>query len=385
MSEDGGFYDALPVFRAFDDLADPALYRPLPGDWWIGLSDVVHSTQAIAAGRYKVVNVVGAAPIAALTNALERREFPFAFGGDGASFAVPPEDAEAAGAALAATAAWARDEFGLSLRTALVPVAAIREAGFDVRIARFAPSPHVSYAMFSGGGLAWAESALKEGQFAVPPGPEGARPDLTGLSCRWEEIRASKGVILSLVLVPQGSGEEPAFRGLVRELLGLAEGSEAAASPVPQGGPALGGPTAGLDIEARVERRANGSLVLARMALLARRIAAWIVFRLGRPLGRFDPRRYREELAANSDFRKYDDGLRLTLDCTPALADALEKRLAGAEAAGIARFGLHRQPAAIMTCITPSVYDSRHVHFIDGAAGGYASAAARLKLAASSG
>lgn len=101
MNGQAGFYDGLPVFRAFDDLADPALYRPLPADWWIGLSDVVHSTQAIAAGRYKVVNVVGAAPIAALTNALQRREFPFAFGGDGASFAVPPENADAAREALA--------------------------------------------------------------------------------------------------------------------------------------------------------------------------------------------------------------------------------------------------------------------------------------------
>jgi hypothetical protein len=383
MNGQAGFYDGLPVFRAFDDLADPALYRPLPADWWIGLSDVVHSTQAIAAGRYKVVNVVGAAPIAALTNALQRREFPFAFGGDGASFAVPPENADAAREALAATAAWARDEFDLALRTALVPVDAIREAGFDVRVARFAPSPHVSYAMFSGGGLAWAERALKEGRFAVPPGPEGARPDLTGLSCRWEEIRASRGVILSLVLVPVENGEEPAYRALVRDLLRMAEGPEAARSPVPEGGPTLGAPTLGLEVEARVGRRRGANLALARLMLLLRRSVAWLVFRIGRPLGGFDPQRYRGELAANSDFRKYDDGLRLTLDCTPALADALERRLEAAEAAGIARFGLHRQPAAIMTCITPSVQDSRHVHFVDGAAGGYASAAARLKLARS--
>jgi hypothetical protein len=32
-----------------------------------------------------------------------------------------------------------------------------------------------------------------------------------------------------------------------------------------------------------------------------------------------------------------------------------------------------------VTCITPSVYERNHVHFVDGAAGGYALAAARLK------
>ena len=34
--------------------------------------------------------------IAAVTNALEHREFPFVFGGDGASFAVPPAYLDAA-------------------------------------------------------------------------------------------------------------------------------------------------------------------------------------------------------------------------------------------------------------------------------------------------
>ena len=61
-------------------------YRPLPDDWVVGFSDVVGSTEAIAKGRYKAVNMVGAGVIAAVANALERRPFPFVFGGDGASF-----------------------------------------------------------------------------------------------------------------------------------------------------------------------------------------------------------------------------------------------------------------------------------------------------------
>ena len=39
--------------------------------------------------------------IAAVTNALEGREFPFVFGGDGASFAIAPRDLESAREALA--------------------------------------------------------------------------------------------------------------------------------------------------------------------------------------------------------------------------------------------------------------------------------------------
>jgi hypothetical protein len=81
----------------------------------------------------------------------------------------------------------------------------------------------------------------------------------------------------------------------------------------------------------------------------------------------------------NSDFRKYDDGLRMILDCTEELERALTALLATAASSKIVRYGLHRQDAAMMTCFTPSVMRSDHVHFIDGARGGYASAATALK------
>src|ERR1700720_2805777 len=116
------FYAGVPVFGSFHRLTEPALYTPLPDDWLIGVADVVQSTKAIAEKRYKAVNMAGAAVIAAVTNALGDREFPFVFGGDGASFAVALGDGQVARGALAATAAWAAGELGLSLRVALVPV-----------------------------------------------------------------------------------------------------------------------------------------------------------------------------------------------------------------------------------------------------------------------
>ncbi|HXL31166.1 MAG TPA: DUF3095 family protein, partial [Bradyrhizobium sp.] len=118
------FYSKIPVFRGFSRLMDPALYSPLPDDWSIGVADIVESTRAIAEARYKAVNMAGASVIAAITNALAGREFPFVFGGDGASFAVSPEDLARAREALAATAIWVKEDLDLAMRTALVPVAA---------------------------------------------------------------------------------------------------------------------------------------------------------------------------------------------------------------------------------------------------------------------
>ena len=60
----------------------------------------------------------------------------------------------------------------------MVPVADIRAQGLDVRVARYAPSENISIAMFSGGGIAWADAAMKRGEIAVPPAPPGAHPDL---------------------------------------------------------------------------------------------------------------------------------------------------------------------------------------------------------------
>src|SRR5437899_4025055 len=123
------FYGGIPVFRGFSSLMDPALYSPLPDDWTIGVADIVESTKAIAERRYKAVNMAGAAVIASVTNALEGHEFPFVFGGDGASFAVAPDDLPRARQALAATAAWVKEDLELAMRVALVPVTAIRAQG----------------------------------------------------------------------------------------------------------------------------------------------------------------------------------------------------------------------------------------------------------------
>jgi hypothetical protein len=380
MTPGDSFYGSIPVFRGFTSLMDPALYLPLPDDWTIGVADIVDSTKAIAAQRYKAVNMAGAAVIAAVTNALEGREFPFVFGGDGASFAVSPDDIARAGEALAATATWVRQDLDLKMRVALVPVSAIRAQGLDVRVARFGPSANLSYAMFSGGGLGWAEAAMKRGEFAVTEAPDGMQPDLTGLSCRFEEIPASRGLILSVLVVPARGADPLAFRKVIEDVIHLVERSPDAGRPLPPGGPPLKWPPQGLDYEARARR--GGSLLKRRVSVLAYTLFAYLIVRLDIKVGGFVPKVYARQVVENSDFRKYDDGLRMILDCTRELERDLSDRLTAAAKSGIVRYGLHRQDAAMMTCFTPSALRSDHVHFIDGARGGYASAATALKAAA---
>ncbi|QUS41742.1 DUF3095 domain-containing protein [Tardiphaga alba] len=376
--EGRAFYPTIPVFYDFGRLMDPALYAPLPDGWFIGVADIVDSTKAIADRRYKTVNMAGAAVIAAITNALDGHEFPFVFGGDGASFAVSPDDLDRARDALAATATWVQADLDLSMRVALVPLADIRAAGRDVRVARFGPSKNVSYAMFDGGGLGWAEAAMKRGDYAVTPAPGGSYPDLSGLSCRFEEMPSARGLILSVLIAPRSSDDPSAFRRVIEDVIALVERSPEAARPVPAQGPGISWPPQGMGLEVRAGRGAR-SLASFRLWVMTRTLFAYLLIRFGISCAGFVPQIYVRQLVENSDFRKYDDGLRMILDCTPELERELADRLAKAASQGILRYGLHRQDAAMMTCFTPSALRSDHVHFIDGARGGYASAATALK------
>ena len=377
MTGTSGFYDTIDPFSDFAHVLDPENYRPLPADWLVGVADVVDSTGAIAAGRYKAVNMVGAAVIAAVLNATGGRQFPFVFGGDGASFAIAPDAEPAVRDALSRTVTWAAEEMGLRLRAALIGVTDIRDAGFDLTVARFAASPAVSYAMFAGGGMAWAEGQMKLGRFAIAPAPSGQHPDLTGLSCRYAPIGSEQGVVLSLIVVPQGHPDER-FLDLVATLLGRLSRSDNEGRPVPATGPTPALDPSSFDLEARAIRRPLGRLVaLARTWALAH--FSWAVLRYRIKIKGFEPDHYLRQTAINTDFRKFDDGLKLTVDCSLATAERIERDLAAAHAQGICIYGLHRQKEALMTCLVPSAMRDDHVHFVDGAAGGYASAAIKLK------
>jgi hypothetical protein len=380
-NDDQQFYASIPIFDNFADAVKPSSFRSLPEDWVVGFADVVASTKAVAEGRYKAVNLVGAGVIASVANALERRPFAYVFGGDGASFAVSAADALLAAEALKTMAVFAREELNIELRVAMIPVAAIRAAGPDVRVTRFAASPHCTYAMFAGGGLAWFEGQAKGGSYALEPAPPGSRPDLSDLSCRWTIAPAANGVILSVIVVARG--EDPRFGALVEEIVAMALAAKDGGRPITLAGLGASWPGESIALETAATAKPGQSRLKARLAAASKFVLGYAFHTFKLKAGNFDSISYASDVAANADFRKFDDGLRLTLDCSPEFADALEARLQQADE--FAAYGAFRQSNALMTCFVPSIADRGHVHFVDGAGGGYSMAAqamkARLKVA----
>jgi hypothetical protein len=376
MAGDGSdFYESLPVLDDFAQAVKLENYRPLPADWVVGFSDVVGSTQAVVEGRYKAVNMVGAGVIAAVANAIKRRPFPFIFGGDGASLAVSGADAPAAEEALAAMSVFAREEFQFDLRVATITVREIRAAGSDVKVARYGASLHCAYAMFAGGGLSWFEDRAKRGDFALAPAPPGARPDLSDLSCRWGVAPAKHGVVLSVIAAPRG--DDPRFAPFVEEVVKMALGAADAGRPVTLASLIVANPARAIALEAAVGT-ASGVSRMKALASAAGRYWLGVLFHTFKlKAGGFDAALYASDVAANADFRKFDDGLRMTLDCSPAFADRLEARIAGA--GDFVEWGAFRQEGAQVTCYVPSITERGHVHFVDGAGGGYTMAAKAMK------
>ncbi|NNU53168.1 DUF3095 domain-containing protein [Rhizobium indigoferae] len=371
------FFAEVPLFSEFEGVTDAANYRPLPDGWVLALADIVGSTQAIGAGRYKDVNMAGASVISAVLNAVGKGDYPFAFGGDGALIALPGSLEAAARDALAAAQVWVEEDLNLVLRIAIVPVADTRAEGLDVRVARYSASPFVTYAMFWGGGTSWAERQMKLGRYGIARAVPGTRPDLTGLSCRWSPIDARNGEIVSIIAVPGEGRPGREFQELVSGIVAITSEQNRDSHPVPADGPNLAFSLHGINREAKAT--APPSRRLWQKLFIFLQLAITVAcYRLGIPLGRFDARRYKRDVADNSDFRKFDDGLKMTIDVDAEHLKRIETLLQHAQAKGVARYGLHRQSSALMTCFVPTPIARDHIHFIDGAAGGYAVAASQI-------
>lgn len=365
------FATSLPVVEEFSNALPLTNYRPVPEGWRVACSDVVASRKAISEGRYKSVNMAGVAMISAIMNALDNHDIPYIFGGDGAAVAFAPQDYDAVHKALAKTIRWVEEELELELRAAIVPVDELRRNSQDVLVATVRVSPAMCNFAFAGGGVGVAEKWMKEGRHTIEKAPANERPDLTGLSCRWTPVRQDGRKIVSLILEPV-DGEPQIPNASIKSLFSFLGGEDAATSPMPSEGPGFSWPPAGLALEAR----ATG---MNKVLLYSITLLAWILDRTGWPLGKFDPVRYREFTAMNTDYRKIQDGLRMTLSLSESQINELETLLETGRVAGQFRFGICVQDSAVLTCFVPSILEDNHFHFLDGAGGGYAEAATNLR------
>jgi hypothetical protein len=376
------FYSELPTLTEFSAVTRPERFAPLPADWYVAACDVRDSTAALRSGNYKHVNTVAASAVTAVLNAAGAIEVPFVFEGDGSMFCVPQEMIGDVRSALAKTRDMASRSFGLELRVATLPVARVREAGFDILVARYRVSENYVQAVFAGGGMAWAERFMKDAATAAQCAIDAsvpARGSHEGLECRWQDIPSRHGETVSLMVRATGADPNAVYRALMDKIRET-YGADDLCHPVtlPALSMTLDGPR--LDNEVGVRAADQGAWGRWRYRMWIRLVVVlgWFLMRFGLKTEETDWSRYKPTLVRNTDVRKFNDVYRQILAGTAAQRDALTAWLEERYARRELVYGLHVTDRAQMTCLVFN-YSGKHLHFIDGADGGLFSAAKAFK------
>ncbi len=381
----GDFYSRLPTFDHFNSLASIDNFTPAPDDWWVVITDVVGSTKAVDQGRYKEVNMAGASCITAVLNASKGVDIPFVFGGDGATILIPEPLLSNVRTALINTRGLVRREFGIDLRIGLVAIDELRLANKDVLVGKFELSPNNAVAMFSGGGVELADKLIKQDQnceqYAVADVESVDMPDLSGLSCRWQPLQSQHGQMTCLliqVLDQNIKHRHQIFSQVLSELSRILGEDLRPPAPVTENTLRFKWPMQGLKIEARLTR-GRQSFFGRYVYLLYQSFIQSVLERFNLKAGHYDAPQYRREIKTNADYRRFDDALRLVLDCSESQLQEIRSYLNNAYQSGMIAYGVHCTEQAQMTCLVFSLEHSEHIHFVDGTEGGFWAAAQQYK------
>lgn len=382
------FFENLEPFSQFSQFADLERYRPLPQDWVIVITDIESSTRAIEQGKYKQVNAVGVASITALIHAARPIRIPYVFLGDGVTACIPESLTGRARSALRAVQQVAWERFELKLRVGLVPMAEVRRQGCEVQVGKYEPAPHFQQAMLQGDGIAYAEKITKDKSPARLPDVEaegavgGDSALFDGFECRWNEIPSPHGENAALLVQALGASSADNHRIYTQILDEIRQvyGEDAQHHPLKESLLSLTTSNRLLSIEAGI-RTAFQPPWRRAAYLFMLQIYRWIgtgLMSFGVRAAAVDWGGYKKDLVSNTDYRKFDQVLRMIISGTESQNLQLRAALERYRARGEIAYGIHLSPTALLTCVVAN-YNKDHVHFLDLSAGGYAMASQELK------
>ncbi|MEG4291605.1 DUF3095 domain-containing protein [Microcoleus sp. C2C3] len=380
------FYSQLPLLDNFIQITDLGNFFDVPEDWYIVVTDIRGSTQAIEAGKYKEVNLLGACSIVAVLNVAGKTEIPFVFGGDGASLLMGPSLLPAAQKALLATQQLAKTHFDMDLRVGVVPVKVVVAANYPVKIAKFKVSENYSQAVFVGGGLTRATELIKDpiaGKiYSIKNNGVSPKADFSGLECRWQDIPSKYGEIVTLLVMVRadfGQHSHQFYRNILKKIQYI-YGKENSLNPIDRKNLKLTLNSTKLIKETLV--RASSASWLDRQLYLSKiqleTALGSLLMNLKVKTEELDWGVYKDMAIAATDYRKFDDMLRMVISGNEWRRKKLTRYLERNYREGKLVYGLHVSDRALMTCL---VFErgGRQVHFVDGADGGYALAAKDMK------
>lgn len=370
------FFQELSSFSDFSELTNERHFSQVPGSWFVIIADIRDSTAAIESGHYKDVNTIGAAVISSVHRELDH-EFPYVFGGDGATLLVSHEDKQSALNALRGVKRLARDQFGLDLRIGVLPIEQLIEAGQTIEVAKFELTAGRCVAFIRGGGVTYADALFKEKEAAYCDTSDVSEVnELKGLSCRWQNVSSKRGRILSLLIMSRNPHAPEVFDEVIGQLNEILNDDLNTANPISHHDMHYRSFSEVIRNECRYHSSKWSFSFLKGMLEI---ILSVLIFRYKIPAFFFDAQAYAQSMGTHSDYRKFDDMLRMIIDCTHEQAKQIKSLLNDLYKEGAVFYGMHESDSSLMTCYVENTKPGGHIHFVDGGDGGYAMAAKQLK------
>ena len=371
------FYSDLPVQQGSiaDIIGQPTLFARIPSDWHVIVTDIKQSTKAIENGRHEEVNLIAAGcVIAGLNLAFEKGiEIPFFFGGDGATLIVPDSMHSEVLNALHKHKQNTWINYQLRLRVGSVTVHELA-VQTELQLARVKMGSGYDIPVFLGQGLALAEKQVKQTD------PEKAADrnraemlDLSGMECRWNRIPAggdAREVISLLVVATQSQHQSRVFQQVMEKIDSI-YGTLQLRNPVS---------TDRLTLSTSPGKILGETLVKTGKKEWRYFLKTWFVTLFGILfyLRSDEGKAYKQSVVDLTDTLVIDGRINTVIAGTQSQRVDFLSWLDEQEDQGSLLYGLYVSRASIMSCYVRDREDN-HVHFVDGADGGYTLAARMLK------
>ena len=361
----------------------------LPKDWFVIITDIVNSTQAIENNKYKDVNALSALAIVGITNIRKDLELPFVFGGDGVTVCIPPEILEQVKSTLYHTVQMAESEFSLKLRVGILPYSDLKEN--PIYVGKLKISPRYSQTIFLGSGVEHAEYLTKkdkDSKYLIQK-VENPEADYSGFSCRWKAIPSIHGEMVSIIIkaIDTDLNSQDKIYDQIIETIDKIFGGIDSYHPVREEKLQLSMSSDKLETLAKIETKNPikrflliykyrfEHIVINSLMLFAKNL---VLIKGSSPEKQVKAKDVKITNRNSADFRKYDGTLKMVISGTKEQRSNLENYLELLFKQKKIAYGLHVSKDALMTCLLFEGTENE-VHFIDGADGGYALAAKEFK------
>jgi hypothetical protein len=374
------FYSNLPFYDISLSalLDDGAHFTEVPDDWHVIITDIKNSTQAIARGQHETINLIATGSIIAVLNIANKQsiEIPFFFGGDGSALIIPPGILDIAMGSLITHQKNVRQNFNLELRIGSIPVSEIYQSDHVLQMAKLKVDTAFAIPVVYGNGLSFAEMKVKKEDYLFSQEIDNIMDlDLTGMECRWDRIRPAEKDNEVVSLLVSFCDEKDALRPYkkVIDSIDSIYGPRQKRNPVNQQHLKLKSSFNKISSETRVK------FGYMKWWYLVKTFFETLYGKLF--YFTFDDQgiHYLTRLVQLSDTLVLDGKINTVISGTPHQRTLLTDILNKLENQGDILFGLHVSNESIMSCYVRDRSD-HHIHFIDGADGGYTGAAKQLKI-----